>query len=45
MITEPAEPEDNREDITAYELIGGEGRVRELVDRFYDLMDLEAEFA
>ncbi len=30
---------------TAYELIGGEPRVRELVDRFYDLMDLEAEFA
>ncbi|WP_066739038.1 group II truncated hemoglobin [Cupriavidus sp. D384] len=45
MITEPAEPEDNREEITAYELIGGEGRVRELVDRFYDLMDLETEFA
>lgn len=30
---------------TAYELIGGEARVRELVDRFYDLMDLEPEFA
>ncbi|MGO4329221.1 group II truncated hemoglobin [Cupriavidus sp. 2TAF22] len=31
-------------DTTAYELVGGEARVRELVDRFYDLMDLEAQF-
>ncbi len=30
---------------TLYELLGGEAAVRELVDRFYDLMDLEAEFA
>lgn len=30
---------------TAYELIGGADRVRELVDRFYDLMELEPEFA
>lgn len=30
---------------TAFELVGGEGRVRELVDRFYDIMDLEPEFA
>ncbi|CAI9000893.1 MULTISPECIES: group II truncated hemoglobin [Burkholderia] len=30
---------------TAFELVGGEGRVREMVDRFYDLMDLEPEFA
>ncbi|RJG05778.1 hemoglobin-like protein [Noviherbaspirillum cavernae] len=30
---------------SAYELIGGDARLRELVDRFYDLMDLEAEFA
>lgn len=28
-----------------YERIGGEMRVRELVDQFYDLMDLEPEFA
>ncbi len=28
-----------------YELIGGAEKLRELVDRFYDLMDLEAEFA
>jgi hemoglobin len=30
---------------TAFELMGGEERVRALVDRFYDLMDLEPEFA
>src|SRR3569623_131552 len=30
---------------TAFELVGGEARVRELVDRFYALMDLEAEIA
>ncbi len=30
---------------TLYELIGGDALVRELVDRFYDLMDLEPDFA
>jgi len=30
---------------SAFELLGGEGKVRELVDRFYDLMDLEPEFS
>jgi hemoglobin len=30
---------------TAYELIGGASKLRELVDRFYDLMELEPEFA
>jgi hemoglobin len=30
---------------TPYEWIGGETRVRALVDRFYDLMDLEAQYA
>ncbi|HVL76956.1 MAG TPA: group II truncated hemoglobin [Noviherbaspirillum sp.] len=30
---------------TAFELIGGEDRLRELVDRFYDLMELEPGFA
>lgn len=30
---------------TAYEWLGGEGRVRALVDRFYDLMDLEPGYA
>jgi hemoglobin len=29
---------------TAFEWVGGEARVRELVDRFYDLMDLEPDF-
>lgn len=32
------------QEVTAYELVGGESRVRELVDRFYDLMDLEPGF-
>lgn len=36
---------DEQQEQTAYELIGGEAKLRELVDRFYDLMDLEAEFA
>ncbi|MBI3228851.1 MAG: group II truncated hemoglobin [Burkholderiales bacterium] len=30
---------------TAYDLIGGESAVRALVDRFYDNMEFEAEFA
>jgi hemoglobin len=30
---------------TLYDVIGGGERVRELVDRFYDLMELEPEFA
>jgi len=30
---------------SAYVLLGGDAKVRELVDRFYDLMDLEPEFA
>ena len=30
---------------TAFEWIGGEDKVRELVDRFYDLMDLEPAYA
>jgi hemoglobin len=38
-------PEDEGQKPTAFELIGGEERVRALVDRFYDLMDLEPEFA
>ncbi|HET7864027.1 MAG TPA: group II truncated hemoglobin [Burkholderiaceae bacterium] len=29
---------------TAFEAVGGEARVRELVDRFYDLMDLEPAY-
>lgn len=30
---------------TAFELVGGEEKLRALVDRFYDLMELETEFA
>ena len=30
---------------SAYEWVGGEARVRALVDRFYDLMDLEPGYA
>jgi hemoglobin len=30
---------------TPYDLIGGDGAVRELVDRFYDLMELEPAYA
>ena len=30
---------------TMYELVGGDEQLRELVDRFYDLMDLEEGFA
>ena len=33
------------ENQTLYEIIGGESRLCELVDRFYDLMELEPEFA
>jgi hemoglobin len=29
----------------AFELVGGEKKLRELVDRFYDLMELEPEFS
>ncbi|MEM5429089.1 group II truncated hemoglobin [Cupriavidus oxalaticus] len=36
---------DGTPEVTAFELVGGEARVRELVDRFYDLMDLETQFA
>lgn len=30
---------------TAFELVGGEEKIRALVDRFYDLMELEPEFS
>ena len=30
---------------TAFALLGGEAEVRLLVDRFYDLMDLESAYA
>ena len=34
-----------REATPAFELLGGEAAVRALVDRFYDLMDLEPDYA
>jgi hemoglobin len=34
-----------QQELTVYALIGGEAKLRELVDRFYDLMELEPEFA
>lgn len=37
--------EDSTQQTTVFEHIGGADKVRELVDRFYDLMDLEPEFA
>ena len=39
----PAEDPENAP--TLYDIIGGEARLRELVDRFYDMMDLEPQFA
>ena len=33
------------EGVTPFDALGGEGKVRQLVDRFYDLMDLEPQFA
>jgi hemoglobin len=40
------ESEDQNPDqaVTAYEWLGGDARVRALVDRFYDLMDLEPAY-
>jgi len=38
MIAEPQQP-------TPYEIIGGEANLRALVDRFYDLMELEPRYA
>jgi hemoglobin len=37
-------PKTGGEPATAFEWVGGEARVRELVDRFYDLMDLEPAY-
>ena len=37
--------QEHEEKSNLYELIGGADKLREMVDRFYDLMQLEAEFA
>jgi hemoglobin len=37
----PAEPDAP----TPYQLLGGDARVRELVERFYDLMELDPAYA
>jgi len=42
MSTPVDEPESRN--VTAFERVGGEPAVRALVDRFYDLMDLEPRF-
>ena len=38
MIADPQQP-------TPYEMVGGEANLRALVDRFYDLMELEPRYA
>jgi hemoglobin len=43
MTPNPSDPATQPE--TAYDWVGGEGAVRALVDRFYDLMDLEPAYA
>lgn len=37
--------ENPTEQPSLFELVGGDDKLRELVDRFYDLMDLEPQFA
>ena len=42
--TSATEPADQQQ-ASLYDMIGGAGKLRELVDRFYDLMDLEPQFS
>ena len=46
-MTNPDTPKDNSQEnaVSLYGLVGGDEKLRELVDRFYDLMDLEPDFA
>ena len=37
-------PEETPPQPTPYDLLGGDAKVRELVERFYDLMELDPEF-
>ena len=41
----PSESETGSSPTTPFEWLGGEHKVRQLVDRFYDLMDLEPGYA
>lgn len=43
IVPQPAEELENAP--STFALIGGEERIRALVDRFYDLMDLDADLA
>ena len=45
QIQEPAPTDEQGQPLTPFAWLGGEVRVRELVDRFYDLMDLEPAYA
>jgi len=42
--TSATEPADQQQ-ASLYDMIGGADKLRELVDRFYDLMDLEPQFS
>jgi hemoglobin len=44
QISKP-QPQPHRNITTPFELLGGEAAVRALIDRFYDLMDLEPAYA
>ena len=41
----PQDAQPEEEESKLYELIGGADKLRQMVDRFYDLMELEPEFA
>jgi hemoglobin len=45
MQPDNASPNQKPNPASAFELMGGESHVRVLVDRFYDLMDLDAAYA
>ena len=44
MSAAPSDDDERPESPTAFERLGGEAAVRRLVDRFYDLMDLEPAY-